>query len=102
MIYFGDTLTGRQAAEWGLVDEAVPTEEVLDAALTLGRELAARAPIALRAAKQAVDAGLEGPLAAGLRLEDALFASVFSTQDAESGLTSFVTDGPRKAVFRGL
>lgn len=101
MIYFGDTLNGQQAAEWGLVDEAVPTGEVLDTALTLARALAARAPVALRAAKQAIDVGLEGPLEAGLRLEDALFASVFSTEDAESGLTSFVTDGPRRAVFHG-
>lgn len=101
MIYLGETITGAEAAEWGLADEAVPADRVLDVAKALATELASRAPIALRAAKQAIDMGVESDLSAGLALERALFGSVFSTRDAASGLSSFLVDGPRKARFEG-
>ena len=101
LIYLGDTISGEQAAEWGLADEALPTEQVRPRALELARELAARAPIAQRAAKRAIDTGIEQDLASGLRLEDAVFASVFSTKDAETGLASFLANGPRQATFEG-
>jgi enoyl-CoA hydratase/carnithine racemase len=99
MIYLGETIMGAEAAHWGLADEAVPADQVLDVARALAKELAGRAPIALRAAKQAIDIGIERDLASGLNLESALFGSVFSTEDAGTGLNSFVTNGHRKAVF---
>lgn len=101
MIYLGDTISGAEAVEWGLVDEAVPAAAVLTTAMALARELTRRAPIALRAAKQAIEGGLGVDLPAGLRLESALFASVFATHDAGTGLASFLANGPRKAVFEG-
>jgi enoyl-CoA hydratase/carnithine racemase len=101
MIYLGQTITGAEAVEWGLVDEAIPAEEVLETAKALARELTRRPPIALRAAKKAIDGGIDHDLEAGLRLEAALFASVFSTADAGTGLASFLAHGPRRAVFEG-
>ena len=56
---------------------------------------------ALRAAKQAVDSGLEVDLASGLELERILFAGLFATRDRSIGMTSFVERGPGKAVFEG-
>ena len=53
----------------------------------------------LRAAKAAIDGGLEGTLDAGLRLESQLFASLFATADRTIGMASFVEHGPGKAVF---
>lgn len=101
MIYFGDSIDGELAAEWGLVDEAVPPDQVLNRATALARELCTRAPIAIRAAKQAVDVGSDQDLRAGLALEAALFGSTFFTDDARAGLESFIAEGPGKATFRG-
>jgi enoyl-CoA hydratase len=61
----------------------------------------ARGPaLALAAAKAAIDEGLDGDLSSGLRLESHLFASVFATEDARTGIQSFLENGPGKATFR--
>src|SRR4029450_7758660 len=52
-------------------------------------------------AKRAIDRGLEGPLDAGLALEQDLFAEVFATEDARIGVASFLEHGPGKAAFVG-
>ena len=57
--------------------------------------------VALRAAKQAIDDGLELPLDSGLRLETALFTGLFATEDQRSGMESFLENGPGKARFSG-
>jgi enoyl-CoA hydratase/carnithine racemase len=102
MIYLGETIDGVEAVRWGLADQAVPADRVLEVAKALAVDLAVRAPIALRAAKHAIDVGIERDLVAGLALEKALFGSVFSTEDAAVGLSSFVDHGPRRAAFRGI
>jgi enoyl-CoA hydratase/carnithine racemase len=57
--------------------------------------------LALRAAKQAIDAGLEKGLDAGLEIERLQFAALFATEDQKSGMRSFVENGPGKAKFAG-
>lgn len=101
MILLGETVSAAEALEYGLVDELAPAAEVLDRARDLATELAGRAPVAVRAAKRAIDGGIDAELAVGLRLEEALFGSVFSTHDAGEGLRSFVAHGPRRARFEG-
>ena len=101
LIFLGDTLSAEAALDLGLVDEVVTPEQVLVRAISLADELTARAPLALRAAKRAINASAETTLTAGLRLETDLFGQVFATNDAEVGLTSFVEHGPRKASFSG-
>jgi len=98
-------LTGRlvradEALAIGLADRVLDDGEVLDAAIAEGLAFA-RGPVALRHAKQAVDAAMGLTLAEGLALEADLIARCFATQDAQDGLRSFVEDGPRKATFRG-
>jgi enoyl-CoA hydratase/carnithine racemase len=93
MVYLAESISGREAVEIGLADEATASNDVLRRAVELAEELTRRAPLALRAAKLAIDRGLA--------LEAALFAGIFSTQDVASGLQSFVTNGPKKASFRG-
>jgi enoyl-CoA hydratase/carnithine racemase len=99
-------LTGRQvgadeALRIGLVDEVVAPDELDGRALALAAELAAGAVVAQGLAKRAVDDGLDGPLAAGLALEQDLFAEVFGTEDARTGVASFLEHGPGKARFTG-
>ena len=55
----------------------------------------------MRAAKEAIDRGLEVDLATGLEIERIQFAALFATKDREIGMTSFVESGPGKAVFEG-
>ena len=74
-----------------------PPAELTDAAY---REAVA-ASYAVRAAKEAIDQGLEVDLATGLEIEQIRFAAVFGTEDARAGMASFVENGPGKAVFKG-
>jgi enoyl-CoA hydratase/carnithine racemase len=99
-------LTGRQVAadealRIGLVDEVVAPDELHPRALGLAAELARGAVVAHGLAKRAIDRGLEGPLDAGLALEQDLFAEVFATEDARIGVASFLEHGPGKADFVG-
>jgi enoyl-CoA hydratase len=99
-------LTGRQVAadealRIGLIDEVVPPDELHPRALALAAELARGAVVAQELAKRAIDRGLEGPLDAGLALEQDLFAEVFATEDAGIGVASFLEHGPGKATFVG-
>jgi len=57
--------------------------------------------VALAAAKAAIDGGLDGDLASGIRLESHLFAGLFGTEDQATGMRSFVEHGPGKASFVG-
>src|SRR5262249_41736960 len=99
-------LTGRQvdaeeALRIGLVDEVVEPDAVFTRALERAAELASGAVVAQGMAKRAIDTGLDGSLADGLDLEQRLFADVFGTDDAGTGVASFLEHGPGKATFRG-
>jgi enoyl-CoA hydratase len=99
-------LTGRQvgaeeALRIGLADEVVPHEQAQERALALAAELAKGPLVAQGLAKRAIDAGLSGPLADGLALEQELFVEVFRSEDARTGVASFLENGPGKAEFRG-
>lgn len=99
-------LTGRQvrpdeALAMGLVNQVVPKDDVLDAALELAGRLARGAVVAQGLAKRAVDGGLEGTVEAGLALEQRCFLEACATEDAAIGIASFREQGPGKATFVG-
>jgi len=101
IIFTGRFVPADEALAIGLVDQVVPDEEVYDAALAWARRLAAGAPYALRAAKEAVDRGLEVDLETGLEIERVQFAALFATEDQATGMRSFLENGPGKAEFQG-
>ncbi|HEV7206876.1 MAG TPA: enoyl-CoA hydratase-related protein [Jatrophihabitans sp.] len=101
LIYTGRFVAADEALELGLVDVVVPKDEVYPTALAMAAKFAKGPAHALAAAKAAVDGGLDGDLASGLRLEAHLFASLFATEDRTIGMTSFIENGPGKAVFTG-
>lgn len=99
-------VTGRQvkadeALRIGLLDEVVEPEELHNRALALASEIARGATMAAAMVKQAVDTGLQMPLAGGLAGEKDLFVDVFKTNDSQRGVKSFLENGPGKAVFEG-
>jgi enoyl-CoA hydratase/carnithine racemase len=57
--------------------------------------------VALRAAKEAIDRGLDADLDTGLEIERLNFAGLFGTEDARAGMRSFLENGPGKASFSG-
>jgi enoyl-CoA hydratase/carnithine racemase len=101
LVFTGRFVDAEEALRIGLVDRVVPADEVYATAVTMAARYAKGPAIALRAAKLAIDAGLDVDLASGLRLESQLFASLFATEDRSIGMTSFVESGPGKAEFVG-
>ncbi|WP_435246852.1 enoyl-CoA hydratase/isomerase family protein [Streptomyces sp. NRRL F-5630] len=99
LIFTGRQVRADEALRIGLVDQVVPAEEVFTTAHAWAAKLAKGPALALRAAKEAVDGGLETDIDTGLALERTWFAGLFATEDREIGMRSFVEDGPGKAHF---
>jgi enoyl-CoA hydratase/carnithine racemase len=99
LIFTGRMVGAPEALSLGLVDRVVPAEEVYGQAREWAERLARGPAYALRAAKEAVDGGLDTDLNSGLTLERTLFAGLFATADRVEGMRSFVEDGPGKATF---
>jgi enoyl-CoA hydratase/carnithine racemase len=101
IIFTGRFVNAEEAELIGLVDKVVPAAQVYDEALAWAGQFRNAASYALRAAKAAIDRGLEVDLDTGLEIERALFASLFGTEDRAAGMRSFVENGPGKAEFKG-
>lgn len=101
LIYSGRHVKADEALAIGLVDRVVPDGEVYAAARAWAARFVGGPALALRAAKQAIDAGLEVDLASGLEIERLQFAALFATEDQSTGMRSFVEEGPGKAEFTG-
>jgi enoyl-CoA hydratase/carnithine racemase len=101
IIFTGRMLKAAEAHAIGLVDLVVPDDTVYQAALDMVKPYAAGPALALRAAKQAIDHGLDVDLAGGLEIERVQFAALFGTEDQREGMRSFLEEGPGKVTFTG-
>jgi enoyl-CoA hydratase/carnithine racemase len=101
VVFTGRFVGAAEALRIGLVDKVVPDAEVYRAARGLVAPYANGPAVALRAAKQAIDAGLEVDLDTGLEIERLNFAALFATDDQRTGMRSFIENGPGKATFAG-
>ena len=101
LVFSGRFVGADEALAIGLVDKVVAPDDVYTAAVELVSRYATGPAFALRAAKEAIDEGLEVDLDTGLRIERKLFAGLFATEDRTIGMTSFVENGPGKAEFVG-
>ncbi len=99
MVLNGRYLSAAEAQHYGLVNRVYPVEVYLDEAIRLANEIAARAPVAVRLAKEAVNATFEMPLRAGLDHERRLFYLLFGTADQKEGMDAFVSK--RKPQWTG-
>ncbi len=99
LIFTGRQVKADEALALGLVDRVVPAAEVYEQAHAWAARLAKGPAIALRAAKEAIDTGLETDIETGLAVERNWFAGLFATEDRERGMRSFVEEGPGKAKF---
>ncbi|MET7618552.1 enoyl-CoA hydratase-related protein [Streptomyces sp. NPDC005408] len=99
LIFTGRMVKADEALALGLVDRVVPADEVYEQAHAWAAKLAQGPALALRAAKESIDAGLETDIETGLAIERNWFAGLFATEDRERGMRSFVEEGPGKAKF---
>lgn len=101
MIFSGRHVRAEEAQRIGLVDEVVADDEVYGTAVASVSGYAQGPAVALAAAKEAVDRGLESDLETGLEIERLHFAGLFATEDQTTGMRSFLEQGPGKAGFSG-
>ena len=99
MVLNNRTLTAAEALQFGLVNRVVPVDRCLDEALALAAELAGRAPLAVRLAKEAVNKAFELPLSEALEAERRAFYMLFATQDQKEGMQAFIEK--RKPNWQG-
>jgi enoyl-CoA hydratase/carnithine racemase len=101
LIYSGRMVDAQEALAIGLVNQVVPAAEVYDRAIALAETYAKGPSVALLAAKQVIQNGLDGGMTTGLMLERQAFAALFASEDQKIGMQSFIEEGPGKARFGG-
>jgi enoyl-CoA hydratase len=99
MILTGEPITAREAEAAGLVARVTQDEVVVDDALELAAVIASKSPIALRVAKEAVNAAYEMSLTDALAHERRLFYLLFASEDQKEGMAAFLEK--RTPDFRG-
>ena len=101
MIFTGRSVDADEALRIGLIDEVVEPDALFERAIERAAALARGPVVAQGLAKRAIDRGVDITLSGGLDLEQQLFVEVFSTDDARTGVASFLEHGPGKATFKG-
>ncbi|MEJ2598246.1 MAG: enoyl-CoA hydratase-related protein [Anaerolineales bacterium] len=100
MVLNNRVLGAQEALQYGLVNRVVPVERCLDEALALAAEIAGRAPLAVRLAKEAINQAYETSLTDGLADERRSFYLLFASQDQKEGMQAFIEK--REAEWRGV
>ena len=96
LILSGGRIDAKEAHRIGLVNRVYPADSLMAGTEELLREIMAKSPIAVKLALEAVNSGLEMPLAEGLNLESNLFGLLPTTQDMKEGMTAFLEKRPAK------
>ena len=95
----GDFIDGRTAYEWGLVEKAVPKEELEEAALGIAGTIAQRSPVAIGVLRELARTTRDLPLEEGLRREADGFRRCLASEDGLEGVTAFLEK--REPQFTG-
>lgn len=96
VILNGRFLDAAEAEHFGLVNRVVPVEQYLRTAIELAQQIAERAPLAVRLAKEAVNQAQESALAEGMADERRMFYMLFSTEDQKEGMQAFLDKRPAR------
>ena len=99
LTFTGDIIPATEAYRIGLVDELYTAEELMPKAKEMAQKIASRAPLAISAAKEAINLGLDVDLKSGCLHEAGLFAAICGTEDKNEGTMAFMEK--RKAEFKG-
>jgi enoyl-CoA hydratase/carnithine racemase len=99
LLLTGRIVTGREAAELGLVNHAVPADEVLPRARELAREIASAAPVAVRWTKRSIYRNLAWDPRSAAEVEAHAQSRTVETEDAKEGMRALLEKRP--PVFKG-
>jgi len=99
LLFSGRLVDGVEAAALGILNRAVPAEDVLPEAMELARTIAANAPIAVRATKAAIRRGVAWTVREAAREEAVAQAQTLATDDCREGIAALLAK--RAPVFRG-
>lgn len=99
MILTGRCISAQEALQFGLVSRVFPAASFMDDSLKLASEIADKAPVALRVAKEAVNRAFESTLAEGVLFERRAFNLLFATEDQKEGMAAFIEK--RKPTWQG-
>ena len=99
MILNNRTLKAEEALSYGLINAVFPVEDYLEESISLAQQIAERAPLAIQAAKQAINQVYELNLTDGLKEERNLFFELFSSHDQKEGMRAFLEK--RMPIWKG-
>jgi methylglutaconyl-CoA hydratase len=99
LIYTAKRITAIEAEKIGLIEYAVPSEQLMEKAVQMANQIVENAPIAVAQAKIAINRGLEVDLNTGLKLEQMAYEMTIPTKDRLEGLQAFKEK--RKPVYKG-
>ena len=89
LVFTGRRISAEEARDMGLVARVVPRPELEDATMVLAADICRASPLAVRFAKQAVDAALDTPLTIGLEVEDSAWRQAVASEDRREGIAAF-------------
>lgn len=98
LVFSGKIIDAEEAYRIGLVNQVVPKEELMSAAIKMAESFANKSKVILEFAKVAIDRGIELDLLSGLQLETELWAASFATEDHNEGIAAFLEK--RKPQFQ--
>ncbi len=90
LIFTGDIIKADEALRIGLVNNVVPSSELLDTAIKLAEKIASKGQLAIRFAKTAINRGIETDLETGMVIERGLFSLCFATEDQKEAMSAFL------------
>jgi enoyl-CoA hydratase len=99
LIFSGKIISAAEAGKIGLVNTVLPADQLMGAVMQTAQEIASKGKVALRAAKQAINNGMNADLATGIHIEIEAFALCYASADAKEGTAAFLEK--RKAAFKG-
>ncbi len=99
MVLTGALLSAEEAKQWGLVVNVVPNEYLVEEARTLAKSIAAKPPLAVRLAKEAVLKSFDTTMEGGLEFERKNFYMLFASDDQKEGMNAFMEK--RKPDWKG-
>ena len=99
LIMLGDRITAEEAHKIGLVNKVVPRDKLIEETKAFAKNFVEGPPVALKAAKHALNYATQVPLDVGLKFESEAFGIVLSTKDVMEGVSAFMSK--RKPEFKG-